>query len=397
MATESELVIIGGGCAGLSLALRLAQLGFSAPKTIVLESRAEYTNDRTWCFWSKEKALYPNLVEHSWKSISVQAEGKRIVADCAATPYQMIPAGKFYAYALDEIRRSSQVRIVTATHLRGDPVKTGQSWEIETSESSYRANYVIDTRPPSKPATGDSILWQSFFGQEIECDEPVFLPQTVDLMNFLPSDTASPAKSSRSVFFYVLPFSHRRALIEATIFSAQPEQPDLQDLLNSAISKHTGGAGYRILRSESGILPMGCAPSRSTQDSTFVRAGLHSGGARASTGYAFQRIQQWADLCARQLAEGKGPVGHALDPLLVRAMDRIFLSVLRARPQSAPAIFLSLFSRADSARIIRFLSDRGSLGDYLAIVAALPVLPFLQQTPSALLEMAQLPRPVLSR
>lgn len=397
METDFDLIIIGGGCAGLSLALRLARLGLAAPKTLVLERRSAYSNDRTWCFWSKEHELYPNLVQHCWKQMSVQAEGRRIVMDCAGTPYQMIPAASFYAHALEEINKSTQVSILMDTHFVVDPAKVNQNWEIETRASSYRSRYVIDTRPPRNPAASDSILWQSFLGQEIECEEAVFEPQTVDLMNFMPSDSASPPKSSRAVFSYLLPFSPRRALIEATVFSAQREQPDLQNLLNCAVYRQTRGAAYRIVRSESGLLPMGGEAILDTQDPSYIRVGLHSGGARASTGYAFQRIQQWADLCGQRLAEGKGPTGHSLDPFFLRAMDRIFLSVIRARPQSAPAIFLSLFGRADSARIIRFLSDRGSFGDYLAIVAALPLLPFLQQLPHALLEMAQLPRPVLSR
>jgi lycopene beta-cyclase len=51
--------------------------------------------------------------------------------------------------------------------------------------------------------------------------------------------------------------------------------------------------------------------------------------------------------------------------------------VLRARPDLGPSLFMDLFSRADPARVIRFLSDKGTLADHLAMITALPARPFL--------------------
>jgi lycopene beta-cyclase len=120
-------------------------------------------------------------------------------------------------------------------------------------------------------------------------------------------------------------------------------------------------------------------------DRTYIRAGLTAGGARTSTGYAFQRIQRWADACAQLLGNGHLPAGHPADPVLLQGLDFLFISVLRSRPELAPEIFLSLFERAETARIIRFLSDRGTMRDYAAIAAALPVFPFVHEMPTALL------------
>ena len=97
-----------------------------------------------------------------------------------------------------------------------------------------------------------------------------------------------------------------------------------------------------------------------------------AGSARASSGFAFQRIQQWAGQCCAAIAAGKPPTAHRSDPWLVQMMDRIFLNVLRASPQTAPELFLSLFERADSARLIRFLSGKSTLKDCLDVIKALP-------------------------
>jgi lycopene beta-cyclase len=50
-----DLIILGGGCAGLSLARRLSELGEDCPQTVILESRSSYTDDRTWCFWWQQR------------------------------------------------------------------------------------------------------------------------------------------------------------------------------------------------------------------------------------------------------------------------------------------------------------------------------------------------------
>ena len=129
---------------------------------------------------------------------------------------------------------------------------------------------------------------------------------------------------------------------------------------------------------------MGLQSVRKPTEPNYIKVGLTAGAARPCTGYAFQRIQRWADSCAKRLGEGHPAIGHPADPLLLRAMDHLFLSVLRAHPEKAPDIFLSLFANTQSDRMIRFLSGRGRLADYWNVIGALPILPFLQQVPQAL-------------
>ena len=367
--------------------MRLAELGPHCPRMLILEQRSGYTNDRSWCFWDREDTPLRHLVKHRWPLMRIQDSDHATTVSCGDTPYQMIAAETFYAEALAVIRRSSRIDLVMNASVVAAPTKSGKRWHIETSEGHRTAMTVVDTRPRHEPRRGGAVLWQSFSGHEVICQEPAFDPACLDLMDFSHSDPASIR------FDYVLPLSPNRALIEVTRFAPEPfGRTDLASDLTTATRQRVRRAPFTIVRSESGILPMGSAPVTAApavaRDPSYVYAGLASGGARPSTGYAFQRIQRWADSCARLIGRGEAQAGHPSDPLLLRAMDHIFLSVLRTQPAVAPAVFLTLFERADTARVIRFLSDRGTLADYLAIIAALPFGPFLKELPRGLMTMA---------
>ena len=366
-----DVVILGGGCAGLSLSMALAKEGERCPRTLVIESRDEYTNDRTWCCWNKRSAPAPYPVRHRWQTMRVTNTSQSVSLACGSTPYQMVEAQDFYTAARSLIDQQPSMALRLGTSVIGEPSHGDGLWTIRTSTGNVTARSVVDTRPPQLPRRDGATLWQSFYGWEIECGETVFDPSSIDLMDFLPPNALDVE------FVYVLPVTPRRALVEVTVFGAAPLGPrELSARLDAAVSKRVGGAPFRTLRGEHGILPMGLKATPVSAHKSYVRVGVMAGGARPSTGYAFQRIQRWARECAHALVSRDHPVSHPRDGLPLRLMDQIFLDVLRADPSRGGALFLSLFSRADTARVIRFLSGDAGVVDSLAVVAAMPVLPF---------------------
>ena len=371
---ENDLLILGGGAAGLSLARRLAEQGAEAPRTLVLESRGAYVDDRTWCFWMHPSAQLTHLVRRRWSKVSLASSSARVLVDCPEFPYALLPSGGFYQESSELIAQSERVRLALGVSVLGVPRKVDGLWEVETSAGVQRARWVVDTRPPAPPATGAAVLWQSFLGVEVECTGPVFDSTVAEIMHF------TQGEAGQILFHYLLPLSPTRALLEVTAFAPAPAGPEVfRAELTRFIEQRLEGRPYRIRREEHGILPMGMPTPKPSADATFVRAGLMAGGARASSGYAFQRIQRWAEACARSLAEGRGPQAHAEDGRVLRWMDALFLQVLRRQPELAPTIFLAMFRRVAPARLARFMSDQGTLLDDLAIIAALPPGPFLRE------------------
>jgi len=386
MRPDAEILVLGGGCAGLSLGMRLAGQAPAARRTVILEARTGYANDRTWCFWRLAPHRFEHLVAHSWPAVAIRSKQRSVTVDCRTTPYQMLEASSFYAEARRSINRSPHVDLVLGTDVRDAPRQVARMWQVETDAGPLTARHVVDTRPPRPPRTSDAMLWQSFFGQEIECAAPAFDPSTVGLMDF------AETRADDVLFHYVLPLSPCRALIETTVFGPRPlAAADLAAVQAAAVERLGRGAAFRVLRAESGVLPMGMTARFPVPGPGYSRAGLMSGAARPSTGYAFQRIQRWADASAASIRHGGPPLGHEPDPALRRAMDRLFLRVVRDHPDRAPDLFTRMFGNADPARVIRFLSDRGTVADCAVIGSTLPLQLFLGEM---LKSMAAVPSPL---
>lgn len=374
MQTDLDLVVLGGGCAGLSLALRLAGQPGRCRRVMVLESRPVYTNDRSWCFWRLEPHRFDTLIRRSWSRVAVRSSAQSVQVDCQHTPYQLLEAGDFYHHARQTIADSDAVRLEMGVTVLAPPRPVPGGWQIETSAGALTAAQVIDTRPPRTPRRGDATLWQSFLGQEVACDRPVFDPGCVDLMDFAHDAHGAVA------FTYVLPLACDRALVETTLFDPEPRGPaELARRQQQAVQRLCGDAQAHVVRTEAGILPMGMSSPAKALGPGHVCAGLMSGAARPATGYAFQRIQRWAENCAGALHRGQVARGHKSDPLLSQLMDRLFLDVLRTHPERGPELFTRLFERTATPRIVRFLSDRATFMDRVSIAASLPTGLFLRQ------------------
>lgn len=370
-----DLVIIGGGCAGLSLAYQLSQFGENCPKTLIIEEREAYTNDRTWCFWDVKEPIHRDLAPFKWNTFSIKNNHMVFEYSCSETPYLMLPSDIFYQNTLNAINSNKKIQLLTGEKLVDKVIKK-DTWHIQTSKFLATASNVVDTRPIKSMTKKDSLMWQSFVGYEVELDGSPFVEDKLVLMDF-----DSNFKKGLA-FIYCLPTSNSRALIEYTVFSEDIFTADqLTDRLIEEIGIYTQNRSYTIIRQEKGILPMGNNHIEQADDPTYLFAGLFAGAARPSSGYAFQRIQTWSKECAFELKNNHQLMKFKKDSWMQTWMDFLFITVIKKNPIIGAKIFVELFKNCDVRTVADFMSDHSSFWQKLKIIASLPALTFLSAIP----------------
>ena len=94
---EYDFVIIGGGCAGLSLAYELdIHNKLDDKKLAIVEPRDEYKRDKTWSFWKVNDHNFNDCIKNSWKQFTIKTNSETKVIKCDQFPYESIDSGLFY-------------------------------------------------------------------------------------------------------------------------------------------------------------------------------------------------------------------------------------------------------------------------------------------------------------
>lgn len=373
--TVVDLAILGGGCAGLSLARELSLRQVRRP-IVVIEPRTNYEDDRSWCFWAPQTPASPTsilaFVQHQWPRWLFGQAGATVTArQTPGLSYQYLRSADFYQVCRDSIESSPSVQLRLGQAVQTVlPVAAG--WQVITNTETFVARQVVDTRPPDTDRRAQATLQQAFLGLEIELAIPIDLAtDSVELM------TDMRVVDQAFCFTYVLPYSPTRLLVEVTFFARKPPEMSLLEATLAALLVDRGWQDVRVVRREYAVLPMGL-PAVTEQPGQPPRAGMGGGALRASSGYGFLRIQRWAQQCALHYQVSGEVLGHPKPGFGWRWMDQLFLDVIATSPALAPALFEQLLSRTEPSRFVRFMNDEATLKDCLQVIGCLPKRPFLQ-------------------
>jgi len=350
---EFDYIIIGGGCAGLSLAYELEVNDKLKDKTLaIIETREEYKRDKTWSFWKVFNHNFDDCVIKSWNNFTINtSEGFRELSN-KSFPYQSINSEKFYKKINSKLSLNPNVSFFKNIN------------EIN-SKNSLVFNSVFQNE------LDKSKLWQHFQGIEIETPKNIFDDEIINLMDF------NCDQRNDVHFFYTLPFSKNKALIETTWLSDLEDQNlmdyDLQ--LENYIKNNLGIKSYKINFMEKGAIPL-FYPSFNNDDKT-INIGSAGGMTRLSTGYTFLNIQEHSNYIVKNIDKIE-KVKKFNFGKKYQFLDKIFLKVLKDYPEKMPKIFFDMF-KTSSNTIIKFLSNKSNIFEDLLIILKMPKWTFLRK------------------
>ncbi|MEU3829353.1 lycopene cyclase family protein [Streptomyces sp. NPDC029080] len=389
---ETEVAVVGGGAAGLSLAHRLAGpvRGLRSPSVVLVDAPPGPLTPprRTWCFWEPGRGRFDAALTASWRHLRVRPpRGRPVEGDISPLRYKMLRSDDFEDLVRRDLARSPNVRCLRATVETVEDVEGGAHVRLRHPDGQsglLSARWVFDSRPLGSLPAARTTLLQHFHGWFVRTARPVSDPGTVDLMDF-----RTPQPADGLSFGYVLPTGPHEALVEYTEFSPRP----LTDSGYRAAVRHYADdvlrlGDTRVLATETGVIPMTDAPMPRRVGTSVFRIGAAGGATRPATGYTFAGLQRQTRAVASALRRGHRPVPPAAHSARSRAMDAVLLRALATGRVDGPALFCRLFEQVPTPRLLAFLDGRTRLHEDLAVGLRTPILPMLRSA----LELPGLPR-----
>ena len=364
-----DIVFAGAGLAGLSLAARLAALP-NPPRMLLVDPRQDETSDRTWCHWQLHKGIFDDAITHRWHHWTVGKAHDTATVGSADIPYVRIPSDRFRRIASATIAACPGAEILLGVSVTSIEEFSDRTVVHLSNGRRIESSWVFDSRPPQN----DNAPWRQIFrGLELHSPEANLDTGTATLMDF------QSANSDGIRFFYVLPLDQKTALVEDTWLAPRGKAPQFSDeeILTYAHT-HLASVPWRIRHQEQGNLPMGFRPSTANQKNRIIPWGTAGGAVRASSGYAFSRIQRASEAMTdywSQHRRSNPAITH--ESKLLAWMDRVFLRVMDRHPERVPEFFLRMFDRVPPEALVRFLESEPRPADILRVMRALPAAPFL--------------------
>ncbi|MGW5878951.1 lycopene cyclase family protein [Nocardiopsis terrae] len=372
---DYEVVIIGGGAAGLTLAHRMGGVNERRGRplrTALLEPPPgpHTPPPRTWCFWEAEGGLWDPLLAARWRDLTVLGpDGAEYRSPADPYLYKMLRSTDVAAHVRDRADEHLDQRELYVTGLVDGPDHaTVHATAPDGAAVRLRARWVFDSRPPPMPRGGRTTLLQHFRGWFVRAPRDAFDPGAAVLMDLRP-----PQPRTGVAFGYVLPLSSREALVEYTEFGRSALTTAEYDAALTDHCDRVGLGDVEVTAAEQGVIPMTDAPFPTRTGRRLFRIGTAGGATRPSTGYTFSGVARQTAAVARALAEGRTPVPPVPYRARHLAMDAIMLRALDSGRVAGADFFTRLFAANRLGDVLAFLDGTSRLPGELAMGLTTPL------------------------
>lgn len=361
----------------MSLAYYLTLSKLRDRSMLIIDKTVKNTNDRTWCFWERGDGPFEPILFRKWNTVDFYGTTLSGPLNIGDYQYKMLRGIDFYDHIQTHLAQFPNIEFRQGTINRLKDTTDGGFLIVD--DEPIMADLIFDSTHALNLKNPDNHnLLQHFKGWVITTEKPCFDVNRPRMMDF------RVAQEGDCRFLYVLPFDNRTALVEYTIFNDHLLAPeDYERSLRTYIDQHLDTGSYQISDTEYGVIPMSDEhaperPGRGTATDHIVRIGISGGYAKPSTGYTFQRTQQYLRELVNMLAATGRPERRKswFTRPFKGLLDSVLLNVLQYKRHPADDIFTRLYERNPPARIFRFLDEDTSLWEDLRIMSTVPLGPF---------------------
>lgn len=357
-------VIVGGGLAGLQLALTINRdLFFKGKKIAIIEPSNKSSNDKTWCFWEEGNGKWDHLISKQWNEGKFVSSELSKDLELAPYSYKMLRSLDFYNYVKAELKNSEDIILIKDKITKIDQVTRTAIGE----KDNYTATHFFDSRPPAdfKNDEKSSVIYQHFKGITIKTDKDHFDPEIFTMMDYRIKHKES------TCFTYILPLSRNKALVEFTFFTPFLTEETIYDIkLEEYITTILKIKDYEIIESEKGFIPMTDYPFHKFNTKYLTRIGTAGGWVKASSGYSFKNTEIKVDKLIDNIKSGLKPSTNLFSKKFQK-YDAIFLDVLEKRNDLGESLFTKFYTRNTIQEIFKFLDEETSFSEELKIMLSL--------------------------
>ena len=376
MKNTFDYIIAGGGCAGLSLAYSLLNSSLKNQSILIIDLDSKKSNDRTWCYWTEQPTHFDHIVHRSWSKLAFADDKGELVSEISPLRYEMIKGIDFYDYMWSEISKHPNVEFLHA-RISGIGCNNEQAYVV-VGQVRFFAKKVFDScfnlgRLQSIARNDYHFQLQHFLGWVIETKENCFTSDVATIMDF------RTEQEGQTRFFYVLPLSQNKALVEFTIFSSNLlNKNNYEKTIKKYLNEQLNIQDYTVKEEEYGIIPMTDAPFPEHPSPHIIPIGIKGNGAKPTTGYAFIRIQEQVKEITTQLEQNYEQIRLKSSKQRFKFYDTLLLHILEYNGAKSKYIFSRLFRHNPFKIILSFLDERTSIWNEMSIFASLPFIPFLK-------------------
>ena len=360
-----DIIVIGAGLSGLVLSLELIKK--TKKRILLLEKKKKFAYDKNWCFWNFPKNIFSDCYNNKWNKINVVIDGKKKTFQNPDINYLRLKSIDFYKKICTKLKKNNNCKLLMNQTIRELSYKNGHNI-VRSNDNIYKSNIVFDSRPSTKNLDGELI--QHFYGIELEFEKNVFDDTEMTIMDF-------QNFNNEVHFFYILPFSKKRGLVESTFFSTKVHTKNkyLQDI-KKYIKRNYGNTRYKIIFSENGVIPMFYQEEKNLKSKNIIKIGTPGNWIKVSTGYSFQNSFINAKKMVEDIEIGRFP--EVKNKFLIKHLDLIFCEFIKMYPKDSKLFFSNFFVKNELKVIVNFLQGNPKITELIKIILSLPKMKLLK-------------------